>query len=30
VQDLYLTDLEASMADIDAGDDSSVKEARYS
>jgi hypothetical protein len=30
VQDLYLEDLEASMADITAGDDSSVKEARYS
>ncbi len=30
VQDLYLEDLKASMADITAGDDSSVKEARYS
>ncbi len=30
VQDLYLDDLKASMADINAGDDSSVKEARYS
>ncbi|TDI61929.1 MAG: aspartate aminotransferase family protein [Alphaproteobacteria bacterium] len=30
VQDQYLADLKASMADIIAGDDSSVKEARYS